>query len=336
MRAARLALADLVRQATAAVLIVAGVAAGADLLVFFALLVPAALAGFAVVAVASLRVAPGREPRRWAPLLRRTIPFAVAAAASVLFFRVAVVEMSLLSSERETGLFGASFRIVEVLSALPALAVSAAFPVFARAAHGGDDTRLAAAVASTARACAAVGGALALGLGLGAPAVIAVVAGGAFDDAVPVLRIQGVALLASFVAAPWGFALLGLGRERTLMWLNLVGVALAAALGAALITADGARGGALATVIGEAGLALAFGLALARAHALSRPDVRVLARVLLAGAVGAAAALLPIPSAPQAVVGLALYVAVLAATGGLADVARLVGRRAGPEAGSPG
>ncbi len=367
LRAGRMALADLVRQAVAALLIVCGVAAGAQLLVFFAVLVPAALAGFSVVAVAALRVGPGRAPRRWVPLVRATVPFAVAAAASVLFFRVTVVEMSLLASERETGLFGASFRVVEVLSALPALAVSAVFPVLSRRgalahhapadraarlaegglagaapgraaglANGGDEGgqganaggaspdpapgSLSSALARTSQACAAAGGAIALALALGAPAVIAVVAGPDFDDAIPVLRIQGLALAASFVAAPWGFALLGLGRERTLMWLNVAGLALAAAIGAALIAADGARGAALAAVLGELGLAIGFGVALARAHAALRPSLLVLAKVGVAGAVGAAAALLPLPSAIEAAIGVVAYLAVLAALRGLPNL----------------
>ncbi|HEU4658623.1 MAG TPA: hypothetical protein VFR97_13930 [Capillimicrobium sp.] len=316
LRAGRMALADLARQATAAALVVAGVAAGAELLVFFAVLVPAALAGLAVVLASARRVAPARAPARWAALVRQTGPFAVAAAASVLFFRVAVVEMSLLASERDTGLFGASFRVVEVLSALPALAVSAAFPIFTRAAAERDDERLRSAVARVSRACAAAGGALAVGLGLGAPAVIDVIAGGDFGDAAPLLRIQGLALLASFVAAPWGFALLALGRERTLMWCNVGGVAVAAAAGAALIAVAGAHGGAVATVLGETGLAVAFGVALARAHAPLRPALGELGRVGVAGAPAMAAALLPVPSALQAAVGLAVFAVLLRAVGG--------------------
>jgi len=318
LRAGRMALADLVRQATAAALIVAGVATDAGLLVFFAVLVPAALAGFAVVVASATRVLPGHTARRWAALLRQTVPFAIAAAASVLFFRITVVEMSLISTERETGLFGASFRVIEVLSALPALAVSAAFPVFAGAAHTGDDERLARAVTRTTDACAAAGGALALGLALGAPAVIAVVAGGDFADASPVLRVQGIALAASFVAAPWGFALLSLRRERTMMWLNLAGLLIATAVAAVLIAVADARGGAIATVLGEAGLAAAFAVVLHR----TRPEAvrsapATLAKVLAAAAVGAGAALIPVPSAIQAVIGLALYAAVLRAVGGL-------------------
>jgi O-antigen/teichoic acid export membrane protein len=318
LRAGRIALGDLVRQATAAALIVAGVASGAELLVFFALLVPAALAGFAVIAVSALRVGPGREPRRWAPLLRATIPFAIAAAASALFFRVAVVEMSLLAGDRDTGLFGASFRVVEVLSTLPALAVSAIFPVFTRRAAA-DDAGLGRAIDTTTVACAAAGCGLALGLALGAPAVIEVVAGSKFDGAIPVLRIQGLALAASFVAAPWGFALLSLGREHTMMWLNVLGVGAAAAVGAVLITADGARGGAIATVLGEAGLAVAFGIALARVRAELAPRLWTLCRPLIAAGVGAAAFLVPVPAVPQALIGLAAYTVVLALLGGLPD-----------------
>lgn len=316
LRAGRMALADLVRQAAAAALVVAGVAAGAGLLVFFAVLVPAALAGLVVVLASVERVAPARDAARWATLVRQTVPFAVAAAASVLFFRVAVVEVSLIAGPRDAGLFGASFRVVEVLSALPALAVSAAFPIFARAASDGDGERLRSALARVSRACAAAGGALAVGLALGAGAVIEVIAGGAFAEAAPLLRIQGVALLASFLAAPWGFALLALRRERTLMWLNVAGVAVAAAVGAALIAADGARGGAVATVLGEAGLAVAFAVALARAHADLRPAAAELARVALAGGAALLVALAGLPSALAALAGLAIYALVLRAVGG--------------------
>jgi O-antigen/teichoic acid export membrane protein len=318
LRAGRIALSDLVRQAVAAALIVVGVATGADLIVFFAVLVPAALAGFAVVAISALRVGPGREPRRWAPLLRATIPFAIAAAASALFFRVAVVEMSLLASERDTGLFGASFRVVEVLSTLPALAVSAIFPVFSRrAAVFEQEQGLASAVSTTTVACAAAGVGLALGLALGAPAVIQVVAGPDFDGAIGVLRIQGLALAASFVAAPWGFALLSLGREHTLMWVNVLGVGAAAAVGAVLIEADGARGGAIATVVGETGLMIAFGVALALARPALTPALWPLVRPLLAGGVGALAFLLPLPAVPMALIGLAAYVVMLGLLGSL-------------------
>jgi hypothetical protein len=101
------------------------------------------------------------------------------------------------------------------------------------------------------------------------------------------------------------------------MWVNVLGVGAAAAVGAVLIQADGARGGALATVVGEAGLMVAFGLALARTRPSLTPAVWPLARPLLAGGVGALAFLLPLPAVPMALIGLAAYTVVLALLGGL-------------------
>ena len=154
--------------------------------------------------------------------------------------------------------------MVEVLIAIPALAVGTLFPVFAERAAAGDREGLAVfvhrAVVSSVVIGLAVAGALAIGGGL----VIRIVAGPDFDAAAPVLRIQGLALACSFIAAPWAYALLAVGRERTLAVVNVVGVALALGVAAALIKAQGARGAALATVLGEAGLATAFGVMLAR------------------------------------------------------------------------
>jgi O-antigen/teichoic acid export membrane protein len=284
----RVALAEVARQAAGLALVAIAVAAGAGLLTFFGVYAAAALVATAVTAVGVLaapRLAGGRA------LLRGALPFAVAAAASVLFFRVAVLQMSLLADEDETGLFAASFRIVEVLVAVPALALGAGFPVLAARAAAGDRAGLSRAVERALEAMAGLGGAVALVLVLGAPWVVTTVAGEDFAGAGEVLRIQAVALAASFAAAPWGFALLGLRRERALAWANVVGVALALGVAAALIEAEGARGAAIATVLGEAGLMVAFAVLLARAGVA----LGLRAALPALGAVGAGALVALIP-----------------------------------------
>src|SRR5439155_7546411 len=185
-----------------------------------------------------------------------------------------VAEISVLASGRETGLFAASFRIVEVLIAVPALAVGAVFPVLAERAGRGERERLAAAVQRTVAWSAGAGVAIAVVLAVGGGWIVRAVAGGDFAAAGPVLRVQGLALACSFLAAPWAYALLAVGRERALAAVNAVGVALALVVAAALIEADGARGAALATVLGEAGLTVAFGVLLAREGVPLTPRLR--------------------------------------------------------------
>jgi O-antigen/teichoic acid export membrane protein len=262
--------AELARQVAGFALVVVCAVAGAGLVAFLGAWALSAVVALGVTVVAAGLVRP--VLRGVVALARRVLPFAVGAAASVAFFRVTMIEMSLLGSAEETGLFAVSFRIVEVLVAVPALAVGTLFPVLAERAARGERARLAAAVSRTLRWAAAAGVAVALVLVVGAGVIVRVVAGPDFAGAAPVLRIQGLALACSFVAAPWAFALLGLGRERALAWVNGIGVLVALGVAAVLIEAHGARGAAVATVLGEAGLMVAFGVLFRRT--LSRPDPR--------------------------------------------------------------
>ena len=77
--------------------------------------------------------------RRWWPLLRATFAYAIAVALNATYFRIAIVALSLLATERETGYFATAFRVIEVLIAVPALIVGAAFPILARAARDDRD-----------------------------------------------------------------------------------------------------------------------------------------------------------------------------------------------------
>jgi O-antigen/teichoic acid export membrane protein len=269
VRAGTVAAAELARQATGLALIAAGVLAGAGLAAFFGAYALSGLVALAVTAGA-VRARPRLDGAR--ELLRGVLPFAVAATASVLFFRVALIEMSLIGDAHETGLFAVSFRIVEVLIAVPALAVGTGFPLLAKRASAGDREGVMRAVRKAERAMGALGVTVAAVLAIGAPLIVRIVGGDDFADAGAVLRIQGLALAFSFAAAPSAYALLGLGRERALAWANAIGVALALAIAAPLIDAHGAQGAALATVLGEAGLAITFALLLSRTPA--PPDRR--------------------------------------------------------------
>ncbi len=113
---------DLLRQVITAGLIVALVLANATLSPFFA-----ATAVANVVALGAIwwlvrgraPARPGYDRAEWTALLRASLPYAAAIAMSVLYFRVAILLMSVLSSETETGYYSLAFRIVEIASGVP-------------------------------------------------------------------------------------------------------------------------------------------------------------------------------------------------------------------------
>lgn len=282
---------EMLRQVVNVGLLVALALAGAHLLALLAVAIPASAVSLAltiplVIHYTSLR--PSFHAARWWRLLRETVPWAVIAAVSIVYFRVALVLMSLISSAKQTGYFATSFRITEVLVAIPVLVISAAFPILARAERE-DSARFNFASARIFELALFAGTWLVLCLEVGAAFAIHVIAGDRADPSITVLRIQGPALIASFVAVACGYPLLMRRRYREVLYANLLALAISAVLTLALAPSMGARGAALAALVAEIGLAIGQAVLLARNAPGVRLRLSTLAVVGLAG--GAAVAL---------------------------------------------
>ena len=301
---------DFTRQLVIAVLIVVLVLAGAHLLPFLA----AAGVAAAVVLVPTARLVRGKIPlrasfdrREWLAMLGPVLVYSAAVAAGTLYFRVAIVLVSLIAGAHELGYYSLSFRVVEVLFLLPGLLVGAAFPIFSRAARD-DPARLGYALGRVFQASLLLGVGIALSLAVGARFAILVVGGHKFLAAVPVLAVQGVGVGASFVGAVWAYGMLSLRLHRLILIFNIAMLALVAALVGLLAAIDGAQGAAIGTAIAEIVGAVAGGLLLVRGRPHLRPNLSVLPRVAVAAALGATPALATgIPVVARVVLAALIY-----------------------------
>jgi O-antigen/teichoic acid export membrane protein len=268
----------------------------------------------------TLRV--GFRPRHWLALLRLTVSFSLATAVGTIYIFTAQILTSLVASAHQSGLFAASFRIFMVIGAVPAVVVGGALPLLARAARD-DRERLSYALQRIFEASLILGVAAALGLLGGAQLIIHVVAGPKFAAATSVLEIQGTALIASFVLAGWSFALLSLRLYRGLLLANLAAFVVSCSATIVLVSSDGAKGAAIATVAGESVLALGSLLALVRRRPELRPRLAILAKVVPAAAPAVVLALLDgVPSLVRAASALIVYSLVIAITRAVPDEMR--------------
>jgi O-antigen/teichoic acid export membrane protein len=283
---------------------------GASLLGFFAISIPvqAALVLATVVLVRGvISLRPSFDLRAWMALIKPTVVFALAVAAGQVYIYTALVLTQIVTSAYETGLFAASFRVYIIVAAVPGILVTTAFPLLSRAARDNRE-RLSYATQRLFEGTAILGGAALLLCVLGAEPIIAVVAGPAFEEAVPVLQIQGVALAMSFVIATWGFTLLSVHRHGPMIVANLIAMAVSATTVLVLASAHGATGAAVATVLGELVLAVGYVVALASVDRAMRPDPARAIRAVPALALGLGAGLaLPAPAVAQTAVGLIVY-----------------------------
>jgi len=250
---------ELARQLVNAALVVVLALAGASLVSFLA--VPVASGIVALVLTAMLvrgivLLRPAFHPRRWLPLVRTTFVFAVAIAINTLYFRVALLVMSLVATATQTGYFAVSYRIIEVLIVIPALLIGAVFPIISRAAHS-DRERFQYATGRMFELAVLLGALLSLCLLLVAPFAIELLVGRSNHPSVEILQIQSFAVLASFVAVATGFPLLSMHRHRETLIANCVSLIFAIVLALVLATQYGARGAAVAAIIADFALAAA-------------------------------------------------------------------------------
>ncbi len=304
---------DLLRQAAWVALVVILVFADAGLLAFLAATIPVGI--FALFLVGALvrktvPLMPRFDREEWGRVLRLTGSYAAAAAVGTLYTSAVVVVTSLVGTEADTGNVGAAFRIFAILGAVPILLVSSAFPIFARAAHG-DPERMEYALERVVQTALIIGAWMALATVFGASLAIQVVAGDAYDAAVPALQITGGVIIASCVAIASAYALVSMHRHRVLLVANALALLTAVVLALVLVPEYGANGAATATLVSELELAFVYIVVLFRPGAFKFSVGSVIKVAVAAAAAGAVAFLTSLEDLPLVIVASLVYWVVL-------------------------
>jgi O-antigen/teichoic acid export membrane protein len=306
---------EFLRQLLLSLLIVLFVALGARLLVFLALPIPAG----AAVLLLTILIFRGKLPmtarfdvREWRALVAPVLSYAAAVAAGALYFRVAVLLVSLLSNGYQLGYFSLSFNVMAALFSIPSMLVGVAFPIFSRAAQD-DHERLAYGIERVFEVSLLMGAWMSLAIALGSPLAIEAIGGPKFAPAAGVLAIQGISVGAVFVGTVWAFGLLSLGRYRTILLFNIYALCAAIAAVTVLAKLDGARGAAIGTSAVEVGNAVIGLRLLTRGRRHLSPSLRVVPRAAAALLLAAVPALLPLSPAPRVALSFALYAIALVA-----------------------
>jgi O-antigen/teichoic acid export membrane protein len=275
---------------------------------------------FVLAAAVSLALAIGLVERRlaslrapWSPRAARRLAgeLAPVAQAQLLGFataRLAPVVVALMAGDRAAGLFGAAFRLYDVVQVAPVALIAAVYPELARTAAGTPRFRSLATQAAEVLVLALLP--VTVVLGIGAPAIAAAVYGPGYGAAAPLLALLGAAVTLATLQSFLGAVFLALDRPERLR--RVAAGALGASLVATpvLVGAWGAWGGAVAVLLVEA---VGVTGSLVGLHGLcGLPLARGAAKGLLAALVAMAAAALVPGGAARIVAALAVYAGGLA------------------------
>jgi O-antigen/teichoic acid export membrane protein len=280
-----------------------------------------------VLVVMRVALRPRIDLPYWRALLRGGIVLGAALAVGQLYFRVDTVLLALLRSSREVGLYGASYKFLELAVVGPYAIVTSLFPTMSRflktqpsrirpLAQRAFDVGLAVSVPATV-----------LGIAF-ARDIIAFTAGDKYVPGAAALELLAPYIVLTFLLTPALALLLALGANRVLLLVHLGLLAFNVGLNLALIPLYGFKAAAVTSLISElADLLLMSVFAYRRFGFL--PSLREVPTVALAAAAMVAAVLVvPGPVIPVAAVAVAAYAAVVVIVPGtMRDVvAHLAGR----------
>lgn len=278
----------------------------------------------AVAWVAANRMVPIRlryEPAYWKRILTLSWPIGASIAFNLIYLRADAVILSLSRSQEELGLYGAAYRVIDVLTVLPFLLMGLVLPRLVAAAKDGNNARFGGLMARSARFLLAAILPVCFGGLVVADQVMVAVSGAAFAPSGMFLAVLlfGVAMI--FWGTVYSHAVVALELQKTMLPFYALNAALALGLYLWLIPRYGGTAAAWITVISETTIAVAAAVVVRRKMPVPLPlgsAVRIIiASALMAVALWFGLRALPLPLLITLPLGGLLYAGFLRLTGGL-------------------
>jgi O-antigen/teichoic acid export membrane protein len=250
----------------------------------------------------------------WRDIADRSWPIALSITFNLIYLKGDVIILSLTRAQEEVGIYGAAYKILDVLTVIPIMFMGLVLPLLVKARAEGKPNDWNRIMQKSfdfmaVLAMPLIAGALVVGREL-----MVLFAGDGFAESGPLLVILIIACAAVFFGSMFGHAVIAVKQQKKMVWGYAIDAVLATALYLAVIPAYGPTGAAWVTVFAEVFIACATyymiwrttsfvpsfrtflraavaGLFMA-AFVKVLPDMHVLLKVLLGAAAYAALAIL--------------------------------------------
>ncbi len=193
----------------------------------------------------------------WKDVAERSWPIALSITFNLIYLKGDVIILSLTRSQEEVGIYGAAYKILDVLTVIPIMFMGLVLPLLVKArteGSSGDWNRIMQKAFDfmAILAMPLVAGALVVGRDL-----MVLFTSEAFADSGPLLVILIVACAAVFFGSMFGHAVIAVKKQKAMVWGYAIDAVLATILYLALIPIYGATGAAWVTVFAEVFIACA-------------------------------------------------------------------------------
>ncbi len=192
----------------------------------------------------------------WRTIIKESWPIGLSIAFNLVYLKGDVVILSLLRPQAEVGLYGAAYKVLDVITVIPTIFMGLMLPILARAWAAGNHEEFRRKLSKAFDALSLIALPLAFGTFVVARDLMSFVGGGRFANSGLYLGILMIAGAAVFWSALFGYSVVAMGMQKKMIGAYAVDAALSLALYAYAIPRYGATGAAWVTVFSECFIAL--------------------------------------------------------------------------------
>lgn len=154
----------------------------------------------------------------WKSILKRTWPIALSISFNLIYLKMDTIILSLVRSQSEVGLYGATYRVVDILTMLPAVYMGIVLPHLTVYFNEDKRKELFELLQKAFNALMIFCVPIVLGTFLVARKLMVFVAGAAFAESGEILKVLILASGAIFATSLFGYAVVAVHKQRQMMW----------------------------------------------------------------------------------------------------------------------
>jgi len=223
------------------------------------------------------------EKNRWKRIISVAWPIGIVIIVNLFYFRFNVILLSIYQPAQDVGIFGAAYKIIEILIALPAIFVGLIIPILSRYLVE-NKKKFRDVFERSFNALILVAVPIAVGTQFIADSIIRIVGGDGFQDSVRVLQILIIAVLAMFLSSLAINTVIVINKQRSMIWVSVVAATASIILNVTLIPIYTYIGTAITAVLIEFGISIMAFLIVFRAMKL-RPKFTIPLKAVFAGCI---------------------------------------------------
>ncbi|MDD5567085.1 MAG: flippase [Patescibacteria group bacterium] len=201
----------------------------------------------------------------WRNILAEAWPIGLSVAFNLIYFKGDTVILSLYQPAADVGIYGATYKVLEILITLPAMFAGLVMPLLTTAFALGDTLRFQKLIQRSVNFLILMSLPLIVGVQFVAKPLMLLIAGNEFAAAGNVLRILVVATGIIFVGSLFGNAVVSVNKQKSMIWVYFLVAAISLTGYLILIPRYSYYGAAAITVLSEFLIMLGSALMVRRA-----------------------------------------------------------------------